>query len=131
MECGLVLSVMPEAGCSLLLSSQIVGYQRYSCRRLPASSVALADPPSNRADHYASNAGGRQTGAISSSTWLIAVARRVSFSARRRWTSGYGPRSCGADDLLIEPYENGEVCRVAEEALRVAHASGQARAAGM
>ncbi len=36
-----------------------------------------------------------------------------------------------ADDLLVEPYESGEVCRVVEGALRVAHASGQARAAGM
>ena len=37
----------------------------------------------------------------------------------------------GAYDLLVEPYESGEVCRVVEGALRVAHASGQARAAGM
>ncbi len=37
----------------------------------------------------------------------------------------------GAYDLLVEPYKSDEVIRVVEGALRVAQASGQARAAGV
>ncbi len=37
----------------------------------------------------------------------------------------------GAYDLLVEPYKSDEVIRVVEGALRAAHASGHARAAGM
>ncbi len=37
----------------------------------------------------------------------------------------------GAYDLLVEPYKSDEVSRVVEGALRAAHPSGHARAAGM
>ena len=133
MEYGLVLLVMPKAACRPLLKSlrsldinvlSVSDCQqaRALLRTRPAieliiTQVTLAD--GNWCDLFKY--------LVDRSIHAIAVV--VSPQADERLWPEILWR--GAYDLLVEPYKSDEVIRVVEGALRAAHASELARAAGM
>ncbi len=133
MECRLVLLVLPKAGCPPLLkalkSSDIDILAVENCQQArellqthPAVELVITQvtlPDGNWCDlfKYLVDSHSHASVVVSSPQ-----------ADERLWSEVLWR---GAYDLLVEPYKSDEVIRVVEGALRVAQASGQARAAGV